>query len=353
VLIWDLRQCQNLTALGAFVKGFRQAYPETKTTVYLRTTVLGEAIRSLPNTTVVHGDLEKDLDELKSLISEHDIVINMANSRDTTINSAIVDAIRNRKSSSKGILLHLSGTGNFSDNSKEGIPSTAAGYFVDTNPDQVRRINSTMAPNGPSDEILIKAALDGDAIVYFVCPAGIYGASEDHIARLAGESASKYYNTPGVWAGWMIQNIETLGFSPYVGPGNNIFWTVHVDDVVSLIMLVYKRIVKVGQKYKPEDVTKNWYIAATQQHEPKNVAEAFGEMMARKGKIPQGAVRSVPYDQAGITARYVPPQDFHELFLLKGRYLAGNMLIKAENGQQNLGWQPNAPTLYEVLEKMY
>jgi hypothetical protein len=291
---------------GGFVKVFRETYPDVRTTVYLRTTVLDEAINSLPNTTVVHGDLEKDLDQVKSLVSEHDIVMNMANSRDSGINGTILDGIRSRKSSGKkGMLLHLSGTGNFSDNAQEGVPPTKGEFFVDTNPEQVRKIDHTMEPNGASDEILIKAALDGEAIVYFVCPSGIYGASENHVARLAGESAAKYYNTPGVWAGWMIGNIESLGFSPYVGPGNNLFPTVHADEVVSLIMLVYKRMVEVGQKYEPEDVTKNFYIGSSGQVETKKIAEIFADMMARKGKISQAMARSVPYDQAGTTARYV------------------------------------------------
>jgi nucleoside-diphosphate-sugar epimerase len=316
--------------------------------------VLDDTVSKLGNATVVHGDLEKDLDKLKSLAAEHDIIVNMANSRDVVISGAILDGIRNRKDKSKkGILLHLSGTGNFVDGAEDGIRSTAAGIFVDSNPEHVRKINANMPPNGESDELFLKAALAGEAIVYFVCPAGIYGSSKNHIARDAGEQGAKYANTPGVWAGWSMENVENLGFSPYVGPGNNIFWTVHVDDVVSLMILVYKRIIEKGQNYAPTDVLDNWYIAAGEQHEPKRVAEAFGELMARRGKIAKGDVRQVTFDEAGITARFV-----QSLFLdiakltIAYRYLAGNMLIKAENGEKKLGWKPQAPSLYDVLKTL-
>jgi nucleoside-diphosphate-sugar epimerase len=292
--------------LGPFLKVFRQAYPDLPITVLLRTTVLDDAMSKLGNVTIVHGDLEKDVDKLKSLVSEHDIVVNMANSRDVPINSVILDGLRNHNDKSKkGIIIHLSGTGNFVDGAEDGILSTAAGIFVDTNPDQVRKIDANYPPNGASDELFLKAALAGEVITYFVCPAGIYGTSKNHVAHDAGEKGAKYANTPGIWTGWMMENVETLGFSPYVGLGNNMFWAVHVDDVVSLMMLVCKKIIETGQNYAPTDVLHNWYVAATQHPEPKKVAEAFGKMMARKGKIAKNDVRQVPFDQAGITAKFV------------------------------------------------
>ncbi len=34
-----------------------------------------------------------------------------------------------------------------------------------------------------------------------------------------------------------MQNIEQLGYSPYIGDGSSVMGLVHVDDVVELMML--------------------------------------------------------------------------------------------------------------------
>jgi nucleoside-diphosphate-sugar epimerase len=293
-----------LTSVGPFLKVFREAYPQIPVTVLLRTTVLDGAVAALGNVTIVHADLSKDIETVQRLAGQHDLVINMANSRDPEINGAIVDGINNcEDKTKKGIILHLSGAGNFSDERRDGVRDLSSGYFVDTNREQVRKVNKTMEPNGASDEIVIKSALDGEIIAYIVCPAGIYGASQNHVARAAGEAGTKYANTPGIWAGWMIENIETLGFSPYVGDGDNIFCLVHVDDIVSLMMLVIKKIFETDQDYKPDDVLDNFYLGVTEEYAPKSIAQAFGKMLAKKGKISNGEARKVPYEEAGLAAR--------------------------------------------------
>jgi hypothetical protein len=283
---------------------FRKTYPSTPITVFLRTTVLDSAISNLGNIEIVQGDFQANLSDLENLVSKHSIIINAATSTDPVVNAAILRGISTRhKSGKKTILIHVTGAGNFVDEGKTGIYNEEIIAFNDSNPNHVRKINASMAPNGPSDEIILRAAANGEVNAYFVCPVGVYGSSKDHIAHSAGPTGAKYANTAGIWANWMMDNVTELGFSPYVGPGTSVFYTIHVDDVVSLILAVYAKAIEVGDNYQPKDVYQNFYLGADEKHQAKFLATSFAKAMARNGKVPNAEARSVSYDEAGITKR--------------------------------------------------
>jgi nucleoside-diphosphate-sugar epimerase len=293
-----------LLDLGPFLTKFRESHPSTPVTLFLRTDTLDVAAKKLGNVEIVHGDFEKNIKELEDLVSKHAVVINGATSRDVPVNEAVLRGIaRRNQTGAKTILIHLSGAGNFVDGGRDGIYSEKAGIFDDTDPDQVRKINADMLPNGPSDEIIISAASKGEVNAYFICPTGIIGQSKNHFARQAGAAGAKYANTPGVWAGWMMDSVSELGFSPYVGQGSSVFWTVHVDDVVDLMLRVYDKAIEIGDSYQPEDVYSHWYLSGAEKLESKIIAKHFAELMVRLGKIPKSDVRLVAYEDAGIVGR--------------------------------------------------
>lgn len=342
---------------GALLSVVRKQYQSHLITVFLRTHALDSAIETLPKVTIIYGDFDTrdGLASLEDAVSKHSIVINAATSRDPIVNEAILRGLEKYRVITKknGIFVHLSGVGNFSDNREMGeFHSTGevAGLqlpFDDTDPAAVRQINANHLPNGASDEIIMAFANKGRANVYIVCPAGIYGASQDHIGRWAAtEEGKKYARTPGVWAGWMIENIKQKGFSPQVGRGKNHFYTVHVDDVVSLIMLVYAKAIlerddkdatrgysNVSGTYGTDDVYRNFYIAAGNKHTSSEIAELFAKAAGKLGAASSEIdVKSVAYEEAGLTARY----------------LAGNILLKGKNAEK-LGWVSKGEVLSETL----
>lgn len=68
---------------------------------------------------------------------------------------------------------------------------------------------------------------------------------------------------------WNLENVQELGFWPYVGPGTSINYLVHVDDVVNLIILVFQ---KELDTCKPEDAYSSVYIAVNEAPEATNIA---------------------------------------------------------------------------------
>ena len=283
---------------GAFLTVFRKQYPNILITAFLRSTELDTALQSLGKITIIHGTFD-EYDKVEELAATHEIVINCAASFNPPLTEVILKGIHATKTSKKPILLHLSGTGNFVDGSKTGNYIPQERPFNDANPDQVRKIDASYPPNGATDELILKAAASGYANALFVCPAGIYGTSTNHIGRSVG---AKSAFAPGVWVSWSLENVTELGFSPYIGDGTAIYRSVHVDDVVELMMLVFQKALDTWDSYKPEDVYKHFYVAVDEVHTTKPVAEAFGQLLYRRGKIASPAARKVPYEEAGKVA---------------------------------------------------
>ncbi|RFU81039.1 nadp-binding [Trichoderma arundinaceum] len=318
---------------GAFITSFREKYPDIPITFYLRSAELDGVLHSLGNSTIVHGSFDQ-LHEIEMLASSHPVVFNFATSINTAVTEAIIRGARSRKvqTGETPVVYHLSGAGNFVDNSESGDYVPTDHRFDDANPDDVRTISASNMPNGPCDELLFAAARKGDAKLYFVCPSGTYGHSRRHIGRSVG-SATAF--APGRWVDYMMQNTEALGFGAYVGSGTSVFGVVHVDDIVSLMMLVYQRILDTVKNYQPEDVYSHWYNGVYSEEPSKRIAAAFAKLQARRSKIASAEIRSVAYKDAGLTARYI----------------AGNMLIQCNNSL-SLGWKPQGPDLYTALEQL-
>ena len=249
----------------------------------------------------MHGTFE-EFDKVTELAASHDIIINAAASFNPPLTEAILKGIRATqiKSHKKPILLHLSGTGNFVDRSKTGSFVPKGHLFTDTDPDDVRKIDESYLPNGPTDALILQAAAAGEVNALFVCPGGIYGISEDHIGKTVDDPSG---NASGVWVKWNEDNVEELGFSPFVGDGTSINRLIHVDDVVTLMLLVFQKALDTWDLYLPEDVYKNFYICvADQPYSSKPVAEAFADLQYRRGKIAQPIAKRVTYEEAGKTA---------------------------------------------------
>ncbi|UKZ77557.1 hypothetical protein TrVFT333_005280 [Trichoderma virens FT-333] len=318
---------------GAFITAFREKYLDIPVTFYLRSTELDNVLHDLGNTTIIHGTFDQ-LDEIERLASSHPFVFNFAASMNVPVTEAIIRGVRTRKvqTGATSVVYHLSGAGNFVDNSKSGDYIPTSHRFDDANPDDVRTVSAANLPNGPCDELLFAAASTGEAKVYFVCPGGTYGHSHRHVGRSVG-SASAF--APGRWVDYMTQNTEVLGFGAYVGSGTSVFGVVHVDDIVSLAMLVYQKILDTVDSYKPEDVYRYWYNGVASEEPSKKIAAAFAKLQARRGKITSPETKSVAYEDAGFTARYI----------------AGNMLIECNNSI-SLGWRPQGPDLYTTLEQL-
>ena len=265
----------------------------------MRSTALDAAIQALGGTTIAHGDFG-DLKTLEKLSSNHNIILNCATSMNVPVTEALLRGIRATKTKKKPILFHLSGSGNFVDGSTTGAYIPQDQPWNDGNPDDVRKISAALTPNGACDELILEAAAEGYVNALFVSPGGIYGVSANHIGIAAGAASAL---APGVWVAWMMDNVANLGFSPYVGDGTAVFRTVHVDDVVEIMILVFQKALDTWDSYQSEDVYSHFYLCVDETVEWKDVALAFAGVAYRTGRISAPIVKSVQYEDAGTVAK--------------------------------------------------
>jgi nucleoside-diphosphate-sugar epimerase len=261
----------------------------------LRSTAYDSALRAL-GVAIVHGTYA-DTAEVQQLVSKHSITVNVGSSWDTALTEAILRGIQVKPGERRKILIHMSGAGNFVDYGRSGNFVPQSNPFNDANPDDVRKINPTML-NGACDELVLKAASAGIVNGFIICPGGIYGLGKEN-AVTDGTTAPSL----GIWATWMVQNVNTLGFSPYIGGGTAVFPTIHVDDVVQLLFLIFEKALNTSDTYKPEEAYNNFYLGVDERHEGRTLATAFAEFVSATGKLGSVKTKQVAFEDAGTVAR--------------------------------------------------
>ena len=279
---------------GPFLTSFLQQYPEIAVTVFLRSTAYDEVLRGL-NVAAAHGTYD-DTNEVQQLVSRHNIIINVGSSWNTALTEAILRGAHVNSGEKKKILIHMSGAGNFTDYGKSGNIVSQAKPWNDANPEDVRKVNPTML-NGACDELVLKAASAGVVNGFIICPGGIYGLGSKNDVTDGTSPPSL-----GVWATWMVQNVTNLGFSPYVGEGTAVFPTIHVDDVVQLMFLIFEKALNTWDSYKPEDAYKNFYLGIDERYGGRTLATAFADFVSKTRKL-DIKTKQVNFEEAGTVAR--------------------------------------------------
>jgi uncharacterized protein YbjT (DUF2867 family) len=93
----------------------KTSHPDYPITVYLRNTNLDTYLTTTAGVArVVHGTFD-EASKISALAAEHDIVINVGSSWDVGLSDAIVAGLKKEKNGEGRVLIHMSGTGNWVD----------------------------------------------------------------------------------------------------------------------------------------------------------------------------------------------------------------------------------------------
>ena len=187
-------------------------------TAYLRSSTSPSAKDvSKLNISIAEG-VFSETDEVSNVASQHSIIINAADSTDVPLTQAIIAGLARRKAETgkQGILLHISGVGNFLDEGTTGSFNPESKVWNDASEDDMRAIHAEMK-NGACDEVILKASEKGDMMSYIVCAPGIHGKGESQIGTSSLGVLVKNI---------LLKNVLSLGYVPYVGEGSSVFMTV-------------------------------------------------------------------------------------------------------------------------------
>jgi nucleoside-diphosphate-sugar epimerase len=249
--------------------------------------------------TPVHGTLD-DVDILAAAAVRADAVINSANA--------------DHEPSAQAMLRALEGTGkayiHTSGSSIVGTPS--AGERVDAIFDETTPIN-------PSSGRAARVALNKHILSFqtkgvrpiILCPSLIYGISQGpdkHSMQVPS----------------LIALAKKAGVAKHVGPGENIWSNVHIDDLVDLYLLALAS--------APAGA---FYFAENGENSMRQVCEAIN----RKLGVDAGTV-SMSLDEASREWGEGTAQNT----------MGSNSRVRAVRARTELGWRPGRPSLIEEIE---
>ena len=248
----------------------------------------------------VRGDLSSH-SLVRSAARSADAVINCANAEDPFVVAAIVEGL----AGSGKALLHTSGSSVVGDKAAGNHSSKI--YHEDTPfeplPEKIQRVAVQRA-------VLASAAQGVRSVV--LCPCLIYGQ---------GRGA----NADSIQVPNLIRQAVRSGVPRYIGTGENIWSTVHIDDVASAYLLALEA-ARAG----------SFYFIENGEASLKSIVESIARLLGGK-RSPE----SWSIDDA--IAEWGPQSAWFSL--------GGNSRVSAEKARKMLGWSPAGADLFHEIER--
>ncbi|KAF3918166.1 hypothetical protein ABW20_dc0103013 [Dactylellina cionopaga] len=208
---------------------------------------------STPN--CVLGSLS-DIDLLKQLASQSDIVVNCASANDLASTEALLEGLADSEEGRKRIFLHTSGTSAFAtwNNGDEG------GRSVDDTEDLIALMKERNAEEEYGHRtVALKVSEIGKqkgVKTYIIVPPTIYGQSSGLIPRLSVQLPP------------LIRTAIDTKISRYIGSGRAVWSNVHITDLSNLYELLLRCALSGVAKYGDEGI----YFASNGDNSWKEIA---------------------------------------------------------------------------------
>jgi nucleoside-diphosphate-sugar epimerase len=248
----------------------------------------------------VIGDLT-DSAVLERSAGSADAVFNVANSD----NRDVVDLFLNVMQGTGKTFIQSSGTSIVADLADGEHPGK---IYEETTPlDPLPLRAGRVALN---DAVL--AASNAQLRTMVICPSLIYGI---------GLGAS----SDSMQVPWMIELARKHAIGRHIGPGENIWSNVHINDLVDL----YVRALQ-------DAPGGAFYYAENGENSMRELAEAVSRMLGHGGRTQRMTVEEAVAEWGEGGARYT---------------MGSNSRVRAVRARQELGWSPSAPSLLDEVER--
>jgi len=145
-----------------------------------------------------------------------------------------------------------------------------------------------------------------------VCPSLIYGRGHG-------------FNPQSIQLPWLIALARKRGVPLHIGPGENRWSNVHIDDLVELYLLALDK--------APAGA---FYFAENGENSMREVCAAIGRMLGQDGRT-----QSMTVEEAAAEWGEGPANDT----------MGSNSRVRARRARDELGWTPAAPSLIEEIER--
>jgi nucleoside-diphosphate-sugar epimerase len=281
-------------------------------TVARRLLEAGHAVSGLARSDAAEAKLRAHgMAAVRGELSSHSVVRDAARGADAVINCAdasdpfVVSAIVEGLAGSGKPFLHTSGTSVIGDKAAGAFSPRV--YHEDTPseplPEKIQRVAVDRA-------VLRAAARDVRSVV--LCPSLIYGE---------GRGA----NPDSIQVPGLIRQAVKSGVPRYVGAGENVWSTVHVDDVAAAFLLAL-------EGARPG----SFFYLESGEASLKSIVESIARLLGAKRPAEGWSI-----DEA--IAEWGPQAAWFSL--------GGNSRVNADKARAILGWKPSGPGLHDEIER--
>ena len=281
-------------------------------TVAARLVAAGHAVSGLARTEVAAAKLaSRGMGAVRGELSSHRIVRDAARAADAVINCAdasdpfVVAAIAEGLAGSGKPFLHTSGSSVIGDKAAGRL--SAKIHHEDTPseplPEKVQRV--------AVDRAVLAAAGEGVRAVV-LCPGLIYGEGRGT-------------NPDSIQVPSLIRQAVKSGVPRYIGAGENVWSTVHIEDVAS----VYLRAL---ESARPG----SFFYVENGESSLKSIVESIARLLGARRPAESWSI-----DEA--IAEWGPQAAWFSL--------GGNSRVRADKARAMLGWKPEGPDLFFEIER--
>ncbi|MGH6727068.1 MAG: NAD-dependent epimerase/dehydratase family protein [Pseudolabrys sp.] len=272
----------------------------------------GHQVSGLARSNEVAAALAKlGVTPVRGTLDDADILAKAARDADVTVNAANAG----HRAAVEAMLRGLAGTGKtFLHTGGSSIVGTRArGELVEKVFDEDTPFTPTpqRAPRVEIDALVRRAAGNGVRSVV-IAPSLIYGLGHG-------------LNPHSIQVPWLVQVAKKFGVAKHIGPGENRWANVHIDDVTALYVLAIEK--------APAGA---FYYAENGENSMRDVCEAISRMLGQGGPT-----QSMTVEEAAAEWGEGPANDT----------MGSNSRVRAARARAELNWRPNARPLLEEIER--
>jgi nucleoside-diphosphate-sugar epimerase len=248
----------------------------------------------------VRGTLD-DTEVLAKAAHDADVTVNAANAGHHAAAAAMLKALADTGK----IFLHTDGS--------SIVGTRSRGKLVEKVFDEDTPFTPTpqRASRVEIDKMVRNAAGDGVRSVV-IAPSLIYGLGSG-------------FNPHSIQVPWLIQVAKKFGVAKHIGPGENRWANVHIDDLKALYVLAIEK--------APAGA---FYYAENGENSMREVCEAISRMLGQGGRT-----QSMTVEEAATEWGEGPANDT----------MGSNSRVRAKRARAELKWRPKACSLIEEIER--
>ncbi|KAF2805984.1 NAD(P)-binding protein [Mytilinidion resinicola] len=268
---------------GHLLRPLLEAHPEYEIAALVRNEAQAQAVKAAyPAVQTVLGDLDND-QVLQLEASKADVVLNLASADHIAGAVSLIKGIAGSQKNAK--FVHISGTGILGDTST-GAGNKSEKVYNDLSSTDIGEILSFDLTHIHRDveEAVISAAKEHGVTAAIISPPMIYGVG-------AGPVKKRSIQVPV-----LIENVLKRGKGFQVLEGNNIWNSVHIDDLASAIILLTEEALK-GLESKAAWLPGGYYFTENNEFRWGDISEAVAKIAYGKGLINSAEVDKMSPDK--------------------------------------------------------